>query len=259
MRSGLLAALVRVALMNAVQYRASFLLEFFVGSVSSVGIVAPLWVVYRQAAEVAGWTFPEALMVTAFFLVLQGLVGTFVEPNLAAVVDGVRTGQLDYLLLKPADAQVVASFQRIAPARGWEVLGGLLVGAWALRDLPPPTPGGALLAAGLLLSGVVAMYGLWVLVTSLSFWFVRVDNLRWLLNALVDTGRWPVSVYRGWLRLVLTVVVPVAVVTSFPALALLGRIPATLVAQALAVAAGMLLASRLTWRFAVRHYTSASS
>lgn len=255
----ILLALLRVSLMNAVQYRASFLLEFLVGAFSGIGVVAPLWVVYQKTSSVAGWSFPEALLVTAFFLILQGLVGTFVEPNLGAVVTGVRTGQLDYLLLKPADAQLVASLQLVAPARLWEVLTGLGVGAWALHLLPPVPLSALLWAAVLQLSGLLAIYGLWIMVTSLSFWFVRVDNLRWLLNAVMDTGRWPVSIYRGWLKLVLTVVVPVAVVTSYPAMAVLGRMDGRLAAQAFGVAIFSLIFSRAAWRFALRYYTSASS
>jgi ABC-2 type transport system permease protein len=257
--SRVVLALLRVALMGAMQYRASFLLEFLVGAFSAVGIVVPLWIVFEQVEQVGGWSFPEALLVTAFFLVLQGLVGTFVEPNLGAVVQGVRTGQLDYLLLKPPDAQLVASMTSVAPARLWEVLAGFAAGAWAMRSLPRPGAGDLALALGLQLSGFVAVYGLWVIVTTTSFWFVRVDNLRWLLNAVMDTGRWPVSIYRGWVRLVLTVVVPVAVVTSFPAMAVLGRIDGSLVAQAGAVALGMFAVSRAFWVVALRHYTSASS
>jgi ABC-2 type transport system permease protein len=252
-------ALARVALMGAMQYRASFLLDFFVGAFSGLGILVPLWVVYQQVPEVGGWSWPEALLVTAFFLVLQGVIGTFVEPNLGAVVEGVRSGQLDYLLLKPPDSQLVASLTLVAPARLWEVAAGLGAGAWAMQSLPTPGVADVLLAFALQLSGLVAIYGLWIIVTTTSFWFVRVDNLRWLLTAAMDTGRWPVSIYKGWVRLMLTVVVPVAIVTSYPAMAVLGRIDGVLVAQAAAVALGMLVVSRLFWVYALRHYTSASS
>ncbi|MCK6502061.1 ABC-2 family transporter protein [Myxococcota bacterium] len=254
-----LAALGRVALMNAAAYRASFVVDVLVGAVASVGVVLPLLFVYEHAGSVAGWTLHQALLVTAFFLVLQGLVGLLVEPNLGAVVEGVRSGSLDYLVLKPVDAQLVASLQRVAPAKAWDVLAGLVVGAWALAHLPPPTWQGALLALGLLLAGLAAIYGVWVLVICTSFWFVRVDNLRFLLTAALDAGRWPVGVYRGWVRLLLTVVVPVALVTSFPAMALLGTARPGTVLHALVVAGGLLWASRLTWRGALRHYTSASS
>lgn len=259
MRSGVILALVRVALMTAMQYRASFLLEFFVGVGTTASVVLPLVFVYDHTASVAGWSLHASLLVAAFFLVLQAMVGGLVEPNLGALVEGVRSGQLDYLLLKPPDAQFVASFQRVAPARLWDLLGGAIVGAYALSALPTPTAAGVVTAALLLFAGLAAVYGLWVLVICTSFWFVRVDNLRYLLGAVVDAGRWPVSIYTGWVRVFLTMVVPVALVTSYPALALLGRLDTDLAVQAVGVAVGMLVVSRLAWVQALRHYTSASS
>jgi ABC-type uncharacterized transport system permease subunit len=56
-----------------------------------------------------------------------------------------------------------------------------------------------------------------------------------LLGAIVDAGRWPVGVYRGAARVLLTVIVPVALVTSGPAMALTGRLAPAFAAQAIAV------------------------
>ncbi len=252
-------ALLRVALMSAAAYRESFLVDFGASAFGALGVVLPVWGVYQHTADVAGWSGREALLVTAFFLILQGLVGALVEPNLGALVDGIRTGQLDYLLLKPTDAQIAATFQRFAPARAWDSVAGVAVGAWALSGLP--TPGLGEVAACVLMwaAGLGAVYGLWILVVCTSFWFVRVDNLRFLLSAVMDAGRWPVSVYTGAARFALTVIVPVALVTSWPPMALLGRLDLALGAQAVAVAAALLVVSRLAWRRAIGHYTSASS
>ncbi len=253
------AALLRAALATTAAYRASFLVELVVSAGGSLGVVLPIVFVFGHTDSVAGWSRDEAVLVTACFLVLQGLVGAFVEPNLGAVVDGIRTGQLDYVLLKPADAQLVASLQRFAPVRLWDVLAGLVVGAWALARLPAPSPTQALAAALMALAGCAAVYGLWILVVCTSFWFVRVDNLRYLLSAVMDAGRWPVGVYRGAARFLLTVLVPVALVTSWPPMALLGRLEPASAAQALLVGGGMLVLSRLSWKAALARYTSASS
>ena len=129
----------------------------------------------------------------------------------------------------------------------------------AAGTLPAPSAADWLAAGVLLLAGLAAVYGLWILVICTSFYFVRVDNLRYLLGAVVDAGRWPVTVYTGWTRAFLTMVVPVALVTSYPAMALLGRIDGPLLAQAVGVGIGMLFVSRFAWVRALRHYTSASS
>lgn len=259
MRVEVLAALARVALMNTLQYRSNFLLTFLVGGVTSLAVVFPLFFVFREAPNVAGWTFDEALLVTGFFQLFAGLVGGLVEPNLGAVVEGVRSGQLDYLLIRPVDAQLVATVQRVDPTKVWDLLGGLVILGVALSRLGAPAPLDVLVAVALLGSGLLAMYGLWVIVICLSFWFVRVDNLRYLLGAVADAGRWPVNVYQGAARVFLTAIVPVALVTSWPAMALLGRIDGALAAQALGVGLGLLAVSRWTWVRALSRYSSASS
>ena len=136
---------------------------------------------------------------------------------------------------------------------------GMLVGGYALSQLPAPTLLGVITAAALLIAGLAAMYSVWIGVVCLSFWFVRVDNLRFLLGALSDAGRWPVSVYKGWVRVLLTVVLPVALVTSYPAMALTGKLEGGLLVQALLVGAVLLGLSRVAWTTAMKHYTSASS
>lgn len=258
-RGDVIRALLRVSAMNAFQYRASFLFEFTVASVNTAGIVLPLWTIFGHWEAVAGWSFPEALLVTACFQLLSAGMGGLVEPNLGAVVEGVRNGQFDYLLVKPVDAQLVASLHRSDPARIWDLVGAIGLGAWALSGLPTPAPVDVGVAAGMLVAGFAAMYSLWVLVICLSFWFVRVDNLRYLLGAITDAGRWPVSIYRGFVRMFLTVIIPVALVTSWPAMALTGRMTGALALQALGVGVGMVVVSRLAWVRAIRRYASASS
>ena len=252
-------ALARVTLMAAMQYRASFVAEMAVGALAAVGVAMPLFLVYAKVPEVAGWTMDEALLVTAFFLAYNAFVAGIIEPNLGAVVDGVRSGALDYMLTKPVDAQLLLSFQKVAPSAVWELFAAVGVGAYALSQVPTPSPVQVVSALAMLVAGIAASYGLWLLVTCTSFWLVRVDNLRFLLGAVTDAGRWPIGVYAGWVRLALTTVIPVALVTSYPAMALLGRLDARLALGAVGTAVVSLVASRLVLKRALAHYTSASS
>jgi ABC-2 type transport system permease protein len=258
-RLEVVVALLRVSLLTALQYRASFLAEFLVGSLSAVGVAAPLFLVYARVPLIAGWNFDSALLVTGLFLLYNAFVAGLVEPNLGAIVDAVRTGELDYLLVRPVDAQLVISLRKVAPAAIWELVAGVVVLGIALSRVGVPGPGPLAAAAALFVSGLAATYGLWLLVICTSFWFVRVDNLRFLLSAITDAGRWPVSVYGPALRLLLTTLIPVALVSSYPAMALLGTLDGWLAAEAVLAAIGMLAASRWVLRRALRTYASASS
>jgi ABC-2 type transport system permease protein len=103
------------------------------------------------------------------------------------------------------------------------------------------------------------LYSLWVLVISLSFRVVKVDNLSYLFMSIFDAGRWPIQVFKGTLRVLFTVVFPLALMTTYPAQALLGHL--SLTHALLAGTGGLLFAggARWVWVRSLRAYTSASS
>jgi ABC-2 type transport system permease protein len=136
---------------------------------------------------------------------------------------------------------------------------GLALVGWAIAQRPPASALDVLVAAVLALSGMAAIYGLWLLAVCTSFFFVRVDNLRYLLWSAVDAGRWPLPVFARWVQWALIVAVPVGVVTSFPAMALRGEWDLALLGLGLGIGAAFLVGSRVVWRASLARYTSASS
>lgn len=252
-------ALIRISLMTAFQYRSDFLFEALTGALRTFGTLAPLWLVYGHTTEIGGWTVDEATLVMGFFLALNAFHGGLMEPNLGEVVEAIRQGTLDLWLIKPADAQLLVSVRRIDPAYVWDAFAALAVIAFALWRMPTPTPLNALLGVALFIVGLLAMYGVWLLAICTSFYWVRVDNLRFLLMSAADAGRWPLSLFSGWLRVALVAVLPVAVVTTFPAEAFRGTWTPTHVGVAFAVATVFLVGSRLAWKRSLSFYTSASS
>jgi len=256
----LLGIQLRASLALSAQYR----VEFFVSGLLSVfftllGLV-PILVLFRDRREVAGWSYPETLVVMGWFALMKGVLEGAVNPSLTAVVDHIRKGTLDFVLLKPADAQFLVSTARFEPWRVVDVLAGLAILAVAFHRMGrSPGPLAILLAGAVLASATVILYSLWILVVSAAFFVVKVDNLSFLFLSLYDAARWPADVFPAVLRVVFTFVVPLAVLTTIPAQALLGRIGPVQVAAAAAGAAAFALLSRLVWLRSIGRYTSASS
>ena len=68
-----------------------------------------------------------------------------------------------------------------------------------------------------LIMGAIMLYCVWLMVTSIAFWVIRVGDIIELFQGLFAAGRWPVSIYPDWLRTGMTFLVPVAfAVTSRP-------------------------------------------
>ena len=259
-RLHLVLKLVQVSLLTALQYRANFVIEAVMAFFWLFWSIAPVALVFSAKEEIAGWRLMEAMLVQGWFLILQAILEGVINPNLVRIVELIRKGTLDFVLIKPADAQLLVSFTRVVPSKGVDILGGaaLLVLSCHLLGIAPSAP--HLLQALLLLAmGVAILYSLWLIVISSAFWFVKIDNLSYLFTAIFDAGRWPIHVFKGIVRTLLTFVVPVGLITSYPAMALLGVLSWGGFVTAFLVTLLFILLSRFVWRFALRHYTSASS
>lgn len=250
----------RVSVMTSMQYRADFLLEGLMSLYWLAWNLLPLMILYADRKAVAGWDFPSALVVIGWFIILRAVLEGAITPSLVETVERIRTGSFDYVLLKPADPQFLVSTSRLSPWRIVDLLGGIALVIYAFAELGR-APAVVDVAAGLLLliSGAAVMYSLWIMAAAASFWVVRLDNLTYLLGAVFDTARWPVHVFRGAWRVVFTFVLPLALMTTYPAMAILGTLDLATGLGCLGGALVLLAISRGLWRIAIRSYTSASS
>lgn len=254
----LLAVQLRASVLLTLQYR----VDFFVAAIMSIFWLAtslvPLLVLFQQRGTVAGWTWSEALLVVAWFTVLKGVLEGGVEPSLQQLVEHIRKGTLDFVLLKPADAQFLISTARFEIWRSADIVGGFAILGWGLHGVGRLPSAGAVASTVLLLVGAITiLYSLWILVVSLAFVVVKIDNLSYLFESIFDAARWPSAVFRGPLAFVFTFVIPLAVMTTYPALALLDRLEPSRLLWSLGGAAIFAVGSRLVFRRAIGRYTSA--
>ncbi|HVZ74275.1 MAG TPA: ABC-2 family transporter protein [Polyangia bacterium] len=251
---------VRMSAVTAMQYRGDFLVRGLLSVLGMSVTLLPLFIVFAARPNVAGWSFPEALVVVGWFTLLRAVLEGGVSPSLTAVVEHLRHGTLDFILLKPADAQFLVSTAKMEPWHVVDVGGAVAIFAYAFSKLHRwPGPTDVLLGLVFLGLAVLVLYSFWILVVSAAFWVVKVDNLSYLFQSLFDAARWPITVFRGALAFVFTFVFPLALMTTYPSLALLGKLHPTTALVALAGGIAFAVAARGVWRRALAMYTSASS
>jgi ABC-2 type transport system permease protein len=216
--------------------------------------------VFGVRKSVAGWTFAESLVVVGWFTLLRAFLEGAISPSLTAVVEHVRHGTLDFVLLKPADAQFLVSTAKFEPWHVVDVFGAIALFCYAFTKLGR-WPSLLELLTGIAFLGlaVLVLYSIWILVVSAAFWVVKVDNLSYFFGSLFDVARWPISIFKGALRVVFTVVFPIALMTTYPAMALLGRLDKRTGLAALAGGLAFTAVARWVWGRALALYTSASS
>lgn len=250
----------RASLATSMQYRVDFLIDGLLSLWWMVWTLVPLWIVFRGRGQVAGWSAEEALVVVAWFTLLRGFLDGAINPSLQAIVEGIRTGALDYTLLKPADAQFLVSTARFQPWKIVDILAAFAIVVLAFSRLGrAPAPEHVAVTALLLGSAALVIYSMWILVICAAFWVVRLDNLSYLFNSIFDLARWPLQIFRGAWLLIFTFVIPLGLMTTYPAMAILGRLESRTAAFAVGGAVLFALLARATWKRAIGRYTSASS
>ncbi|HGY5537724.1 MAG: ABC transporter permease [Prochlorococcus sp.] len=248
------------ALAGQLEYQANMLIDLLAMVGSLAGSIFVLSLFFGQGRELGGWSWEAALVVQGIYTFLDGVSSTWLRPNLSAIVTHVREGTLDFVLLKPIDSQFWVSLRIMAPAGLPEIGLGLVLIVWAASRAGASLSLGTFLVAVLMLFvGGVILYALWFVIAATSIWFVKTWNATEVLRAVLASGRFPVSAYPPTLRLVFTLVLPVAFLTTVPAEVILGRAAMPMLVLGLFLAVLFFLGSRAFWLFALRYYTSASS
>lgn len=172
----------------------------------------------------------------------------------------VREGDLDYFLIQPINTLfriAVNTFDFLDLVTIIPVIGVLMC---TIIKLPQPVgPTRLLLYLGLCANGVVIALAFHIVVAAVAVATQELDNTIWLFRDLMTLGRFPVDIYAAPLRWVLTGIVPIAVMISFPAQALLGLLAWQKIVYAGVIAAFTLWVSLRLWHRSVRSYTSVSS
>ena len=250
----------RVGVMGELAYRVNFVVRLFQSLVELGTALAGLAIIFSYTDNLGGWQPDEIVALVGVYFLVGGVIGLFIQPSMEAFIESIREGTLDFTLTKPEDGQLLISIQDVEIWELIDILLGFGVLSVALVRLGERIGAGQAAAfAVMLLAGGAIVYSFWLILASLSFWFVRVENILVIFQSMYEAGRWPISLYPGWLRFGLTFLVPVAFATTVPAEALTGRLDTPTLLGALALAAALLVSSRLFWRTGVRHYSGASA
>ncbi len=258
----LIGSFMRASFQEDAAYRTNFFISLFTSLLNLLTGVLGILVLFGQIDSVHGWTLASTLAVLGVYLVVSAVRGLFISPSFDSLsgMDGeIWSGAFDFSILRPVNAQFFASFRK------WRL--------FALLDLVLGV--GVLVAAviqlGVVLSvwqvlfflfmlvvGMSILYAILLIFAALIFWSPGV-LFTWVFDGLFQMARYPANIYPGWLRMVLTWIVPVGVITTFPARALTDSITPMELAVSLLLAAALLAVASILFRVGLRKYASASS
>ncbi|QDU88153.1 hypothetical protein Pla175_15240 [Pirellulimonas nuda] len=258
----------RNSLIRDMTYRANFIIE----AISSMGwMIMNLGfylLVFQFTGDINGWGKFEFFAFIATTLFVNSVVQAFFMPNAEELSEMVRTGGLDFAMLKPIDTQFLVSLRRM----NWSSLGNFLVAlgllAYSLAHLPgrPISLWAAALYPVYIVLGALMLYCVMISLAATSIWLGRNQSLYDFWFYITNFSRYPMEIYSGPvgkpLQLLFTFIIPILLVVN---------VPANLIAKpfspqyawlagfaVLATAAGLVV-SRWIFQQALASYRSASS
>lgn len=256
----LIGTLIKLNVQQELAYRTDAIVNILVNLMWLGWELLSLSILFSNTSSLAGWSLGELVLLLGMFRLVNTFMAALVWPNTEKFNTSVRDGSLDYTLLNPVNSLFLISFSRIVFWRVWDLaltIVLLVIGA-TLTNLTA-TPLSLLSFLILAASGAVILYSLWIVLISATFWFTKFDNNVTILQALVDTGRYPAAVYPFWLRLIVTFVVPIALATTIPVQALRGELTGWQVLGFVGVAIVCVLVSSRIWQAGIQRYSGASS
>jgi ABC-2 type transport system permease protein len=247
------------SLARELEFRANFFAKIAQNLTWSGFFLLVLLVIFRNTHSIAGWNRGDAFILAATCFLMNAVASGFFM-SLMEIPSQVRLGTLDFVITKPIDSQFWVSTRKFNFNEVGVLIAGIaMVGVGIAQSGSTPGLIQWLAYVVLVFAALGIFYSLNLAMMTLGIWLVRVENLWVLGESILQIARYPTDIYGQTLQRMFVYAVPLAFLATIPARQLVRGFDGQMVALGVLWAAAFLTSSRLFWRFAMRHYTSASS
>jgi len=254
--------MLRNSLIREMSFKANFVLWMVVEVLWFCGQIVFFSIIFGQVDRIGDWSKWEVVLLVGTHQMIAQLFQAFFFVNVANIPELVRTGKLDSLLVLPVDSQFAVSTKQFGLDSVINAaLGGVVV-CFSLAQLGiVPNPMSVLLYLVALLFGVAVHYSIMLSLAAVSFWIIRAQGLVYGYFNFLNIARYPDVIYPWLFRIVFGWVIPVVIIANIPARLLIKPLgqPLWLMFHLVIASTIVFGLSRAFWRFALRHYSSASS
>ena len=254
---------IRNSIIRETMFQANFLIQIVTRGFWFFTQIALFRIIYSRVPEINGWSEDEYFVFMATGMLVNGIVETFFMPNFANLSEQIRTGRLDFALLKPIDSQFLVSMERLNLAMVSQVLLSIILLITSLWNLGKPVSLVQIAVyMALVMVGVAFFYAMMLATACSSIWLGRNQGLYDFWFYITVFARYPRSIYEGgeMMQFAFSYLMPILRVSTVPAQAVSGKFsePHLAVVAVVAAIAGLLF-SRLMFHCSLKFYRSASS
>ncbi|MDA0809384.1 MAG: ABC-2 family transporter protein [Planctomycetota bacterium] len=218
----------RNALVREMMFRGNFLINVITRAFWFVAQITLFEIVYRNVDTINDWTRPQYFAFMATGMLINSIIEALFMPNCANFSEMIRTGNLDFVLVKPIDTQFLISCEKMELAMINQSLLALGLLTYSLIQIGEPISAMQVAAyLGFVVVGVAFFYSLMIALASTSIWLTRNQGLYDFWFYITVFARYPRSIYNGVdaqrlefceiLQGTFTFAVPILLVVTVPA------------------------------------------
>jgi len=254
--------MLRNSLIRSMSFKVNFLLWMVVEVLWFVGQIVFFSIIFANVNRIGDWSKWEVVLLVGTHQIIGQIFQAFFFVNIANIPELVRTGKLDSVLVLPLDSQFAVSSKQFELDSIVNAIVGAAIVIISLSNLHlVPTAVSVLLYLIALIFGVVVHYSIMLSLAAVSFWIVRAQGLVYGYFNFLNIARYPDVIFPKLFRIIFGWVIPVIIIANIPARLLIKPLgqPFWLMAHLAIASLIVFWLSRFFWRFALRHYSSASS
>ena len=253
--------LMKNSLMGQLEYR----MNFFTGIAMELGYflakIVYMIVVYKTGVPINGLTPDEVLVFFGTYMIATGPYAGMYMMNLFGIGRQVQSGELDLLLVKPVSLQFILTLRRsdIALFTVDVLLGIVAVVIGLVRMAVPVGILDVLGYMGYLVTGSLIAYAMFLLPQVLAFKLIKTNSLAGLVDSSWDFNNMPMGIYSRFIQQIGAFVMPIFVITNFPALFILKKMEPLYAVWGIVGPFVWLFLTSYLFSLGLKHYQSASS
>jgi ABC-2 type transport system permease protein len=251
---------VRFAFSRAMEFRFDFFFRVVMDVLWNAVNIAFFAAIYLHTPLLGGWNFDQVLVFAGGVFFSDGVQMTVLSNNMWFFPILVNKGDVDYYLVRPVSSLFFLSFREFAANSFLNLVIATGILTWSIARYPGGVDAGnVVLYVAMLGVGLVIQYAVHLAFLIPVFWLHSAMGLGELFFVFGRyTGR-PHQIFTGWVRRILTSVLPFSLIVSYPAKAFFEGFTWSLVLHMVGVAVLSFLAMLGLWRLGLRAYASASS
>ena len=242
----------KVGLMNKMVDKLNFVSILF-GTLLKTGVTIIFFqAIFSQTNSLGGWSINEVYVLMGTILFIEVIGTMFYTRGYYQMPYMIEDGRLDSYLLKPLILRFYFIIHRIEIVHTWPTL-LIALSLVGYGSIASELGINILHYSVVLICSIIMHFSITLIFHSLNFFF-RFFHINNLLNEIFGLGQYPITIYRGIIKIALTILIPVAFIFSLPVQVFFGNTSNLIILITILVTFVFYYLSKTFWNYGLKKY-----